>query len=302
MHDLTTNINLTAYLDKPKYITQSKENRYPPSTPPANPEASLHIYPRGIREYLAFSSLGTLPLQRPKGLFPSTSNMEASRCIICNKADVQACSSCKAVKYCSKSCQKADWKSHKLLCKAFTEQPPRPSPSHYRAIFFDPAGTGPQLVWITHGRYTTPVIEGPAAAVWPDLEKDSHCMEKAWVIRNPRTGLPLPVMRMCCWEDFHRLPVNKSVLHAIKHYTDDPDLLLRGPILVYLKYEREACRSTYYPTKDVTLEHLRHIIDYIVWYRGTYQHIPSPTPPNAGSIRGENYSIREALGSEEYGL
>lgn len=228
--------------------------------------------------------------------------MEHNRCTVCTKSGAQRCSHCKAAHYCSKTCQKADWKSHKLLCEAFTEQAPRPSPSHYRAIFFDPAGTGPQLVWIKHGDYTTPIIEGPAADAWIDF-KDSYLMEKAWMTRNPRTGLPLPILRMCCWGDFSREPVNKSVLHTIKHYTDDPDLLLKGPILVFIANEN-GFHPTRFGFEDVTLEHLRHIIDYSVWYRGIDpdRHSQSLTPPNAGNIRGEHFSIREALDSEEYRL
>ena len=41
-------------------------------------------------------------------------------CINCGKKDVSTkrCSGCKFVRYCSVACQKANWKKHKLVCKA----------------------------------------------------------------------------------------------------------------------------------------------------------------------------------------
>lgn len=43
-----------------------------------------------------------------------------NRCNRCRSAgDLLACSRCREVKYCSKECQRANWKSHKPLCEAF---------------------------------------------------------------------------------------------------------------------------------------------------------------------------------------
>ncbi|KAJ7323526.1 hypothetical protein DFH08DRAFT_941449, partial [Mycena albidolilacea] len=39
---------------------------------------------------------------------------------ICKKTVVNRCSACKLVLYCSKECQRLDWKNHKIQCKAAT--------------------------------------------------------------------------------------------------------------------------------------------------------------------------------------
>jgi hypothetical protein len=41
-----------------------------------------------------------------------------SSCKVCNKSNenMQLCSACKSVRYCSRECQKEDWKSHKTSC------------------------------------------------------------------------------------------------------------------------------------------------------------------------------------------
>ncbi|KAJ7861968.1 hypothetical protein B0H14DRAFT_517125 [Mycena olivaceomarginata] len=39
---------------------------------------------------------------------------------ICKKTVVNRCSACKLVSYCSKECQRLDWKNHKTQCKAAT--------------------------------------------------------------------------------------------------------------------------------------------------------------------------------------
>ncbi|KAK7084473.1 hypothetical protein SK128_012411 [Halocaridina rubra] len=48
--------------------------------------------------------------------------MTENKCEICKKAAKQFCSSCRAVFYCSRECQKEDWKTHKIKCKLFVVQ------------------------------------------------------------------------------------------------------------------------------------------------------------------------------------
>jgi hypothetical protein len=48
--------------------------------------------------------------------------METASCQVCEKGKAEGiklsfCNSCRSVSYCSRECQKADWKTHKVICK-----------------------------------------------------------------------------------------------------------------------------------------------------------------------------------------
>ncbi|EIW55423.1 uncharacterized protein TRAVEDRAFT_131350 [Trametes versicolor FP-101664 SS1] len=50
----------------------------------------------------------------------------ASRCSRCNKPgrlrDFKKCGRCRIVMYCSKTCQRSDWKAHKLACATLVQK------------------------------------------------------------------------------------------------------------------------------------------------------------------------------------
>ncbi|KAH7048451.1 hypothetical protein B0J12DRAFT_574958, partial [Macrophomina phaseolina] len=71
-----------------------------------------------------------------------------SSCAICNTAGARACTRCRSISYCCRECQQKDWPSHRLLCAQFLTQPPRPSPSHRRAILLRPEAKTPRLEWV----------------------------------------------------------------------------------------------------------------------------------------------------------
>ncbi|KAI1779536.1 hypothetical protein F4818DRAFT_144312 [Hypoxylon cercidicola] len=83
--------------------------------------------------------------------------MSLNKCAVCWKEDGKLCVGCKSCCYCSKHCQKSDWKSHKLLCRAIATEEARPTPSHVRAIYFPEDKPAPELVWIQY----TPENEVP---------------------------------------------------------------------------------------------------------------------------------------------
>jgi hypothetical protein len=59
-------------------------------------------------------SLATSSVRTPPQAIIST------HCSLCGKSDIklQQCSGCKRVVYCSKVCQRSDWKKHKGSCQA----------------------------------------------------------------------------------------------------------------------------------------------------------------------------------------
>jgi hypothetical protein len=62
----------------------------------------------------AASSKGSAPADT--GASATATNLET--CAVCGTSSEFECSSCGMVGYCSKKCQRADWQSHKILCKA----------------------------------------------------------------------------------------------------------------------------------------------------------------------------------------
>ena len=59
----------------------------------------------------------------------SKNKLNGKRCNYCNKIDgkLKTCTRCKQAFYCSKKCQKKDWKNHKKVCKKIVE--PTSSPN-----------------------------------------------------------------------------------------------------------------------------------------------------------------------------
>jgi hypothetical protein len=73
----------------------------------------------------------------------------ARSCTVCRKdSGISCCGRCKSTSYCSKECQKSDWRMHKLLCDSFSKflVSSRPTPDHIRAVLFDPDEAKPKLL------------------------------------------------------------------------------------------------------------------------------------------------------------
>lgn len=72
-----------------------------------------------------------------------------NNCSVCAKPG-KACSVCKNSFYCSRECQKADWKTHRMLCGTFKDfaDTYRPTPDHKRSICFPEDGDGPKFIWL----------------------------------------------------------------------------------------------------------------------------------------------------------
>ena len=83
------------------------------------------------RSLKAIRKKKAMPLEKVKGAVMSKKeyrkmrNFSESRaCALCGKHDgrLLQCSGCESVSYCSKEHQKADWKSHKKLCRNTSNQ------------------------------------------------------------------------------------------------------------------------------------------------------------------------------------
>ncbi len=61
---------------------------------------------------------------RSKFTFPTEVTSEVEQCIVCGAPTTFCCSRCRRVFYCSQSCQRLDWRSHKLTCLEATATPP----------------------------------------------------------------------------------------------------------------------------------------------------------------------------------
>lgn len=95
----------------------------------------------------------------PEQFRPST--LGADRvCAWCNEPSGDRCGGCKLTSYCSKECQKNDWKTHKHICKTYAEMSPRPDEGHYLAIFFPSLTKKPSLHWVNLASWRDHLAEG----------------------------------------------------------------------------------------------------------------------------------------------
>jgi len=69
-------------------------------------------------------------------------------CAVCNNAGKQLCTGCGNINYCSRTCQKSDWPTHKLLRKTFKDFINRPSPNSRRVILFPMNKEHPKFIWV----------------------------------------------------------------------------------------------------------------------------------------------------------
>lgn len=93
-------------------------------------------------------------LARAQNLQPDLAIVMQSdlQCSMCSSTSSNHCTTCQSSSYCSKTCQKADWPVHKLICRApillhaYAEHPSYPS---YDAVLFPEKEQRPRFITFT---------------------------------------------------------------------------------------------------------------------------------------------------------
>lgn len=71
---------------------------------------------------------------------------------MCPRKGDKTCQVCGDAKYCSKDCQKLDWKNHKVLCASFKKSV-QPGPNYRRALLFPGLNLPPRFEWVKLTKY-----------------------------------------------------------------------------------------------------------------------------------------------------
>lgn len=233
-------------------------------------------------------------------------------CIMCNARSAKQCARCMSCYYCSRECQQSDWPSHRLLCKSFSTQDPRPSPNHKRAIFFPVDHVKPRMIWLPCERKVEDDTRTSYEHVNPHpyLGADEPGVGRMQIEHNPIRGRNLG-SGMVYWAPrkegysialrfrddflFDGSAMNRSLLESVGRIPPHP---WRGPIVAV----REGPYELY---EDITLGDFRHIIDHVVSYRTTEVRESGSHPADrvTTNIRGVKiccYGEIKLHGSEPY--
>lgn len=105
------------------------------------------------------------------------------QCTMCGKPASEICKQCCSTHYCSRACQVADWRVHKLLCPSFPDFQTPPDDFSKRGIFFPVAGEGPKFVWIRFD-WCTENGENYQQVDIGEFLGDGHSADRLWVKTN----------------------------------------------------------------------------------------------------------------------
>lgn len=252
---------------------------------------------------------------KPLSLDPELpDSQQYASCVMCNHRPANLCERCKSCYYCTKECQESDWPTHKLLCQKFAKQPPRPSPSHKRAILFPADHEKPQMIWVFCERKQDPEdgVIYDYAPLHPLLGPDKPFIKASQIDHNPIRGRQLG-SGIAMWA-----PKKAGYAVAIKHreaFLIDGSPLNRSILAsagIYGTVPHKWCgavvamRSTWSELyEDITLADFRHALDYLLDYGTTDTKrsgdISQARPPT--SIRGVMiacYGERKLHGSDRF--
>ncbi|KAI0809559.1 hypothetical protein GGR55DRAFT_689325 [Xylaria sp. FL0064] len=185
-------------------------------------------------------------------------------CLICSKPNALRCSRCKSVRYCSKSCQRADFATHKLLCASFAgfDMTKRPTSEQMRAILFPPDEKKPKPVWIEckwdEG------IQYRVAKPFLDENGISTPIEYNPILERGVSNAVYVAYRDSFLYDGSATNDSIATVTATNP-TEHHDW--RGPIIAYAKVGMDPRSAT--RCRDIDLNDFRHVADYFISYGAT---------------------------------
>ena len=224
--------------------------------------------------YLHLLRTSPTTLASNSGSSPSNRFYDASSdCVICGASGSKLESRCRSVRYCkgdsNKSCQNADWPSHKLLCRSLKEQSPRPSQHHKRAIYFPQDADKPRLEWVKC-EMQNDELDGP----WEKTHFGSlmgsgdPLLDRHFITRNARRVYDLAnAINVVCRDAFSKdgSKRNRSLLGSLGHSESLP-FPWRGPIVCLSTFGWPHTGYGFIRHEDITLADFRHILDYFATY------------------------------------
>lgn len=159
------------------------------------------------------------------------------KCALCPEFGPKSCGPCQCIYYCSQRCKRKDAKSHKLVCKAFSDfkeiaRPPytfcRPAKQAKLALLLPQDSDTPELIWIMNDK-----VFGPNDTLSPLLDMTQQYPGIFGVGMDTELSskdLGHAVLVEYC-ENFWEYPTqpNKCVLKAMRYATMN---IWRGPIVI----------------------------------------------------------------------
>ncbi|KAG8664667.1 hypothetical protein FPOAC2_10370 [Fusarium poae] len=203
-------------------------------------------------------------------------------CTICGSSDARRCACCHSAAYCSLECQQTDWRTHRLLCRKFSEHAQgnftnRPSPTHHLAVFFPMDKTRPSLVWVDTKKdkyeakpYFHPVLD----QLLHIPGNDNYIGRGLRQVRgNILRGRPSNQDTIHLWFLDPDVPprnikTNQAIHGTIPTLIGDTwgEFIWKGPVVAVMRKgaDFEPRHST-----DITLTAYRDAIDYLGYYMDT---------------------------------
>lgn len=206
--------------------------------------------------------------------------MSSHACTVCNAQGAKSCSSCHSSAYCAPTCQRADWRIHKTVCRSLKDIPPRPTPSHKLGILFPVESRVPQLIWYESERKVD--VWGVSVEGEPEEEEEEEGAEfdiaKLGSVmgddKPPVQYMPFQINPVKRFELDHTLnlvcreehgidgsKLNRCILEMTKDKTPHN---WRGPVVALRQVG--VGYQPYSVYEDITLADLHHAVAYFLAY------------------------------------